>query len=58
MLELGCGQGRDAVFFARNCFDVHAVDLSEVSISQLKENILRLGLGGENQSIQSISLEE
>ncbi len=44
ILELGCGQGRDAVFFARNGFRVHAFDLSDVAVSQLKENIARLAL--------------
>ena len=46
ILELGCGQGRDAVFLARNGFNVHAIDFSNVSVSQLRENVRRLELEG------------
>jgi cyclopropane fatty-acyl-phospholipid synthase-like methyltransferase len=42
ILEFGCGQGRDTVFFARAGLNVHAVDFSGISVSQLSENILKL----------------
>jgi SAM-dependent methyltransferase len=32
LLDLGCGEGRDAVFFAQEGFDVLAVDGSEVAL--------------------------
>jgi SAM-dependent methyltransferase len=43
VLELGCGQGRDAIFFARNNLEVRAYDSSKISVSQLNENARRLG---------------
>lgn len=45
ILELGCGQGRDAIFFARNGYNVHAIDSSNIALSQTRENIAKLGLG-------------
>lgn len=57
ILELGCGQGRDAVFFARNGFNVHATDFSSVSVSQLRENIARLGLE-ENIRVSQVDLSK
>lgn len=35
VLDLGCGQGRDAVFIARKGHSVVGVDISEVGITQL-----------------------
>jgi len=32
ILELGCGQGRDTIFFASNGLDVYAIDSSKVAI--------------------------
>ena len=29
LLDIGCGEGRNAVFFARNGYEVHALDISE-----------------------------
>lgn len=46
ILEFGCGQGRDALFFARNGLKVRAVDFSKISVSQLRENVLKAELGG------------
>ena len=37
VLDLGCGQGRDAFYLARKKFNVTAVDNSKVAISQIKE---------------------
>ncbi len=36
MVELGCGNGRDAVFFAGQCLRVTALDMSGEAIAQLK----------------------
>lgn len=36
VLDLGCGQGRDALLFARGGHDVVGVDLSSVGIGQLQ----------------------
>ena len=39
ILELGCGQGRDTIFFASNGFDVHAIDASKVAIENINQKI-------------------
>jgi SAM-dependent methyltransferase len=39
ILELGCGQGRDTIFFASNGFDVHAIDASKVAIENINHKI-------------------
>jgi len=44
MLELNCGSGEDALFFARHGFDVHATDISPGMIDVLKEKIFASGL--------------
>ena len=36
-LELGCGNGRDSIFFARNNISVHASDISKTAIENLKK---------------------
>lgn len=36
VLDLGCGRGHDSLFLANNNFRVTAVDISEVSINQIK----------------------
>ncbi len=37
LLDLGSGNGRDALFFANNGAKVHAIDISEQALSALKE---------------------
>lgn len=44
LLELGCGNGRDAVFFAGLGHTVHALDQSEEAINGNRERAQRLGL--------------
>ena len=39
LLELGCGQGRDTIFFASNGLDVHAVDSSKVAIENINQKM-------------------
>jgi SAM-dependent methyltransferase len=39
LLELGCGQGRDSIFFASNGLDVHAIDSSKVAIENINQKI-------------------
>jgi SAM-dependent methyltransferase len=41
ILELGCGQGRDTIFFASNGLNVHAIDSSKVAIENLYQKIER-----------------
>jgi len=45
ILDLGCGDGRDSIFFAENGLNVEAVDFSEDAIRKLKERPLS-GLKG------------
>ncbi|WP_379147983.1 helix-turn-helix domain-containing protein [Paenibacillus sp. sgz500992] len=36
LLDIGCGEGKDAVFFARNGYDVSAFDVSDAGIEKTK----------------------
>jgi len=36
LLEIGCGEGRDAVFFARNGYDTAAFDIEEKGVEKAK----------------------
>lgn len=36
LIELGCGNGRDALFFSENNYNVIAIDLSEKAVESLK----------------------
>lgn len=36
LIDIGCGEGRNAVFFARNGFQVTAFDLSETGVEKTK----------------------
>ena len=36
VLDIGCGEGKDAVFFARNGYEVSAFDISEAGIEKTK----------------------
>jgi SAM-dependent methyltransferase len=44
LLELGAGQGRDTVFFARQGFQVHALDYSESGLKAIEGKTTLLGL--------------
>lgn len=44
LLDAGCGEGRNAIFFARNGFAVTAFDLSAVGVDKTKEWAAELGL--------------
>jgi SAM-dependent methyltransferase len=39
LLELGCGQGRDTIFFASNELDVHALDSSIIAVENLDKKL-------------------
>jgi|AntAceMinimDraft_6_1070360.scaffolds.fasta_scaffold02523_5 2-polyprenyl-3-methyl-5-hydroxy-6-metoxy-1,4-benzoquinol methylase len=47
VLDLGCGQGRDAVFIARQGHSVVGVDIAETGIKQLLKDAKKEGLGIE-----------
>ncbi|MFC9439643.1 class I SAM-dependent methyltransferase [Nocardia sp. NPDC057030] len=44
ILELGCGQGRDAIKFAENGAEVCASDLSEIAIEKAQKNAASAGV--------------
>lgn len=46
LLELGGGQGRDTLFFARAGFRVHVLDYSESAVDAITEKAGQQGLGG------------
>jgi SAM-dependent methyltransferase len=52
VLELGAGHGRDALFFARNGFDVCATDFSPVALAQLADVVAREGLAGKVTTVE------
>lgn len=37
VVDMGCGNGRDSVFFMENNMDVYAVDMSDAAIEHIKE---------------------
>ena len=43
LLVIGCGEGRNAVFFARNGYHVSAFDLSAVGVEKTKRLAARAG---------------
>lgn len=43
-LDLGMGQGRNALFLAQNGWDVTGVDISDVGLGQAREQARKLGL--------------
>jgi SAM-dependent methyltransferase len=43
-LDLGCGKGRHSLFFAKNGFEVYALDISESGISILEDIVKRENL--------------
>lgn len=44
ILELGAGQGRDAIFFARSGLRVHALDYTEAGVNAIRAKAEKLGL--------------
>lgn len=44
LLELGSGQGRDTLFFARNGFQVQALDYTATAVEAIRDKAGKLGL--------------
>ncbi|WEK54454.1 MAG: methyltransferase domain-containing protein [Candidatus Cohnella colombiensis] len=44
LLDIGCGEGKDAVFFARNGYEVTALDISDAGIEKTKRLADRAGV--------------
>lgn len=49
VLELGCGFGRDAIFFAKNGFEIAATDFSNHAIQKAEQKAKRQGLSNKIQ---------
>ncbi len=44
LLDLGCGEGRNAVYFAKQGFDVVGVDLSPLGLEKMKKYAAEVGV--------------
>ncbi|MEK4249059.1 helix-turn-helix domain-containing protein [Paenibacillus sp. FSL W7-1287] len=44
LLDVGCGEGKDAVFFARNGYDVSAFDVSDAGIEKTRSLAEKVGV--------------
>jgi len=60
LLDIGCGEGKDAVFFARCGYDVSAFDISEAGLDKLKRlaDSSRVYIKAFKADIQDYRLEE
>jgi 2-polyprenyl-3-methyl-5-hydroxy-6-metoxy-1,4-benzoquinol methylase len=60
VLDLGCGQGRDAIFLASVGYQVTAADSSGVGVEQMlkQADLQNLNITGVTQDILSIQTEE
>lgn len=52
ILELGGGQGRDTIFFARNSLRVTVLDYSESAVGAIADKARKLGLSGYITALQ------
>ncbi|MFU1795628.1 methyltransferase domain-containing protein [Paenibacillus azoreducens] len=44
LLDIGCGEGKDAVFFARNGYDVTAFDVTDAGVEKTKKLAAQTGV--------------
>jgi SAM-dependent methyltransferase len=58
ILDAGCGEGRNLVYFIREGFDVHGIDKSPRSIAQIREFATRLSpdIDADRFTVQPIEL--
>jgi ubiquinone/menaquinone biosynthesis C-methylase UbiE len=54
ILELGCGQGRDALFFASKGLEVYSIDSSAVAIENLRIKTRELNLDINLKNINAL----
>jgi ubiquinone/menaquinone biosynthesis C-methylase UbiE len=54
VLELGCGQGRDSLFFASKGLEVYAIDSSKVAIEDLMTKMNELNLDMKLKNINTV----
>jgi len=51
LIDLGCGEGRDAVYFAKHGFDVTGLDVSAIGLEKMKKYAKEVGV--QVRSIQA-----
>lgn len=52
ILELGGGQGRDTIFFARSGFQVQVLDYSDSAVDAISDKVIQFGLAGSVASLR------
>jgi len=57
VLDLGCGYGRDSLYFARQGFEVVALDCSPAAIAMLQERLAGSELAGQIKPIVAAALK-
>lgn len=45
VLDIGCGEGKDAVFFARNGYDVTGIEISDAGLNKARKLAEEAGVG-------------
>lgn len=57
-LEIGCGEGRDLIYLAKQGFDVLGIDLSKKAINYVKKNLKKAGVLAKFISMDLRELEK
>lgn len=58
VLDIGCGEGRNSLFFAENGFEIDGIDISEVAINKCKQTFAEYGyaINLKNADLKNLSL--
>jgi cyclopropane fatty-acyl-phospholipid synthase-like methyltransferase len=56
VLDLGCGAGRNLIFFVREGFDVYGLDISKVALRKAKETLSQEGFSTELKNADMTAL--
>lgn len=52
LLDIGCGQGPDSIYFAKKGFDVTSIDISEIGLLHLNENAKKIQVKDKIKTIE------